>query len=322
MTDVHPNLQPFLKQLNLTRDEQKAHGVEMTPALARDNLATLTANFVTSAPAIAGIKDLNVSTMETEVPVRLYDPEPGFSKSVIVFFHGGGHMAGSVAVYDFIARKLAKASGMIVLSVDYRLSPETPYPGGLNDCLAVTRQVWQILEREQIALKRRLALAGDSAGAAYAATISQRLAGDTELALSHQVLIYPSVDYTMQQPSITANGNGYLLEKQRIQWYFDHYFAHGEDRCAASPLHMEVPSEMPKTLVITAGYCPLHDEDVAYVRKLEENSVPCQLKNYPDMIHAYLNLEDLVPDVCADTYQTIGEFLQTEEDEKDSNLLR
>ena len=123
------------------------------------------------------------------------------------------------------------------------------------------------------------------------------------------MLIYPSLDYTLEHPSISGHGEGYLLEAERIRWYFNHYFASGEDRRTASPLHMPVPEGMPATLVITAGYCPLHDEGVAYARKLREAGVACELRDYPDMIHAYLNLEDLVPQACSDTYRAIGAFL-------------
>jgi acetyl esterase/lipase len=309
MTDVHPNLRAWLDQLNPMVAEQKARGVEATPQMVRDSLAGLTTTFVTRAPELPLVRDLLAETPDGPVPVRLYHPQPDTARPVMVFFHGGGHMAGSVAVYDPIARKLAEATGMLVLSVDYRLAPETPYPGGLTDCLNVTRQVWALLEQAQVPFERRLVLAGDSGGATYAATVSQQLAGNTALNLTHQVLIYPSLDYTMDHPSITGHGDGYLLEEPRIRWYFDHYFANGEDRRAASPLHMPIPDGMPATLVITAGYCPLHDEGVAYARKLAGAGVACQLKDYADMIHAYLNLEDLVPETCADTYDLISEFV-------------
>lgn len=309
MSDVHPNLRAWLDQLNPLVAEQKARGVEATPEMVRDSLAGVTTTFVTTAPDLPLVQDLNAETADGLVPVRLYDPHPDTAKPVMLFFHGGGHMAGSVDVYDPITRKLAEATGMLVLSVDYRLAPETPYPGGLNDCLQVARQVWTLLAQAEVRFERRLVLAGDSGGATYAATVSHQLADDPELNLTHQVLIYPSLDYTMDHPSVTGHGEGYLLEEPRIRWYFDHYFAHGEDRRAASPLYMPAPGSMPATLVITAGFCPLHDEGIAYARKLERAGVECQLKDYADMIHAYLNLEDLVPEACSDTYRDIAQFL-------------
>src|SRR5690554_2973903 len=147
MTDVHPNLRAWLDQLNPMVAEQKARGVEATPQMVRDSLAGLTTSFVTRAPELPLIRDLLAETPEGTIPVRLYHPRPDTATPVMVFFHGGGHMAGSVAVYDPIARKLADATGMLVLSVDYRLAPETPYPGGLTDCLNVTGQVWALLDQ-------------------------------------------------------------------------------------------------------------------------------------------------------------------------------
>ncbi|MGM0571795.1 MAG: alpha/beta hydrolase, partial [Pseudomonadota bacterium] len=185
MTDVHPNLRAWLDQLNPMVAEQKARGVEATPQMVRDSLAGLTTAFVTKAPELPLVRDLLAETPEGPVPLRLYHPQPDTARPVMLFFHGGGHMAGSVEVYDPIARKLAEATGMLVLSVDYRLAPETPYPGGLNDCLNVSRQVWTLLEQAQVPFERQLVLAGDSGGATYAATVSHKLAGDPGLNLTH-----------------------------------------------------------------------------------------------------------------------------------------
>lgn len=309
MTAVHPQLRSWLDQLNRMIAEQRALGIEGTPQLARDTLAGLTATFVTEAPEIALVRDVTIDTGEQGVDVRIYDPAPDQDKPVCVFIHGGGHMSGSVAVYDPIARKLAHHSQHLVVSVDYRLAPETPYPGGLNDCFAVVRQLWDTLAGQGLRFRRQLALAGDSGGGTFAATLGARLAGDPDITLTRQVLIYPSVDYTMGFASMDTNGEGYLLEKSRIQWYFDHYFQHGEDRRAASPLNMPVPADMPATLVIAAGFCPLRDEGVAYADRLRAAGITCELEEFGDMIHAYLNLENLVPEACRETYRRIGEFL-------------
>lgn len=313
MTAASPTLDPrlaaWLQQLNQLIEEQKAQGIVMTPAMARDSLAGLTATFVTERPALGRVTDITVVEAGRKIPLRLYDPAPAVAKPVCLFFHGGGHMAGSVDVYDPIARRLAQHSGQLVVSVDYRLAPETPYPGGLEDCLAVARTLWQTLATHQIATQRSLTLVGDSGGGTFAATVAARLADEKDIGLNKLVLIYPSLDYTLSFPSINDNGEGYLLEKARIRWYFDHYFQHGEDRHQASPLWAPLPSTLPPTLVITAGYCPLRDEGVAYANKLLDAGMPCQLYPVPGAIHAYLNLENLVPDICLQTYQRIADFL-------------
>lgn len=308
MSELHPNLRVWLDQLNPLVAEQRQQGTEATPKMVRDSLAGLTATFVTGCPDM-DITDLQAACGNRQIPLRIYDPAPGEARPVLLFFHGGGHMAGSVAVYDPVARKLAEASGWLTVSVDYRLAPEAPYPAGLEDCLAVTRDIWRILDQNRLPVLPRLAIAGDSGGATFTASVSQMLADSLEQPVEKQILIYPSLDYTMNWPSIHRLGEGYLLEEHRIQWYFDHYFQQGEDRKSASPLHQPLPRTMPDTLLITAGYCPLHDEGVAYAEKLRAAGQACELRNYPDMIHAYLNLENLVPEACADTYQRIGAFL-------------
>lgn len=311
MTAVHSDLRRWLEQLNQLVTEQRAKGIEATPQMVRDSLAGLTSSFVTEIPAIARITDttLPANGARPAIPLRLYDPDPERETAVCLFFHGGGHMAGSVDVYDPIARKLARCSNQLVVSVDYRLAPETPFPGGLNDCLQVAQDLWSLLDRQSANYRRTLSVIGDSGGGTLAAAVSSRLAAEPGHGLHRQILIYPSVDYTMSTPSIHSNGEGFLLESARIQWYFDHYFRHGEDRKAQSPLFMPVPEGMPATLVITAGYCPLRDEGFAYAEKLQRAGVPCELHNHESMIHAYLNLENLAREACEQTYAQIGRFL-------------
>ncbi|MCU5782559.1 alpha/beta hydrolase domain-containing protein [Alcanivorax balearicus MACL04] len=306
---LHPGLLPWLTRLNHLIEEQRRKGIEATPAMVRDSLAGMTETLVTRIPDIAGVRDLVVDADGHAITVRAYDPAPGQRKPVCLFFHGGGHMAGSVQVYDPICRKLAEASGHLLLSVEYRLTPEHPYPAGLEDCLAVTRGLYPLLSREGYPVQRSLTLAGDSGGGALAATLSVLLQDDKEHRPQRQVLIYPSLDYTLDQPSLQENSHGYLLETPRIEWYVDHYFQHGEDRRAHSPLYMPMGTGMPETLMITAGLCPLRDEGLRYLDRLSEAGIPHQHVHFPDMIHAYLNLEDLVPEACAETYRCIGEFL-------------
>lgn len=313
MTAVHSDLRRWLEQLNQLVAEQRARGIEATPQMVRDSLAGLTSTFVTDAPSIARITDaaLPANGARPAITVRLYDPDPQRKTPVCLFFHGGGHMAGSVDVYDPIARKLAQCSNQLVVSVDYRLAPETPFPGGLNDCLQAAQGIWPLLDRQEVRYEKTLSLIGDSGGGTFAAAVASRLASEPEhgQTLHRQVLIYPSVDYTMSQPSIGSNGEGFLLESARIQWYFDHYFCRAEDRKAHSPLFMPVPEGTPSTLIITAGYCPLRDEGFAYAEKLRQAGVACELHNHESMIHAYLNLENLAREACEETYAQIGRFL-------------
>lgn len=309
---LNTQLKTWLTSLNQLIADQKAAGVVATPDSVRQSLITMTDSLVSPGPRLPWVGDSQVKGDATPVSVRLYDPTPEADTPVCVFFHGGGHMAGDVAVYDPICRRLAQTSGWLIVSVDYRLAPEYPYPIGLQDCHSVARNIWSTLDAEGRRYSPRLALSGDSGGGTFAASISAAAQNDDTLTVEKQVLIYPSLDYTLTQPSITENGRGYLLEAERIEWYFQHYFQHQEDRYDASPLYMPISDRLPETLLISAGYCPLRDEALAYVKKLQDNGVPCRHRHFEDMIHAYLNLETLVPNACAQTYQEIAAFLNAD----------
>jgi acetyl esterase/lipase len=113
----------------------------------------------------------------------------------------------------------------------------------------------------------------------------------------------------MTSPSVEENGTGYLLEKRRIGWYFDNYFQHCENRKSASPLFMAFSEALPETLVITAQFCPLRDEGVAYAAKMKAAGLRVEHLHLDDMIHAFLNMENLAKKACTAVYRRIAEFL-------------
>ncbi|MBV8679473.1 MAG: alpha/beta hydrolase [Aquitalea sp.] len=264
---------------------------------------------VSPGPDIAWVNDEIIHGRDYSVPVRIYHPDPEQALPVLLFLHGGGHTAGSVSVYDPISRRLAAATRHIVVVPEYRLAPENPYPAGVQDAYAAARGVFAALQARQLPFVPQLALIGDSAGAALAATVSARAQHDTALQIAAQVLIYPSLDYSMSLPSISENGEGYFLNSNRIAWYFDNYFQHGEDRRAASPLHMELTDRLPATMVVSAGFDPLRDEALCYLERLQATGVAHEHLHFPDLIHAFLNMEQLVAEECALTYRRIAGFL-------------
>ena len=306
---VSPKLKPWLDNFNQQMAALKAGGFKATPTNAREGLANLTRALVTNIPAIAWCQDDLIPGHAHDVPVRIYHPEPEVALPVLVYLHGGGHMAGSVTVYDPICRKLAHAARHVVVAVDYRLAPECPYPAGVRDAYTAVKNVWPVLQGRGVTFAKQLSLAGDSAGGALCASVAHRAQFDAGIVIRRQALIYPSLDYSMQLPSIAENAKGYLLERSKIEWYFDHYFRHAENRRAASPLHMEISSRLPATLVITAGFCPLRDEGLAYVDKVRQAGVEGEHFHLDDMIHAFINMEDLVKEDCQAVYARVGRFL-------------
>lgn len=300
------HLTDFIFTINQLIAQAKEQGIVPTPDMARAKLSALDA-YVSHSPAIDFVEDKVLTTDTCKVPVRIYSPSPDQALPVLIYFHGGGHMCGDVNLYDPMCRKMAIASHCIVISVEYRLAPENPYPCGLNDAEAVLRNYQQLLAG--ICFNSTVSIGGDSAGGAICSSLVMKQVNDPTLLIDKQILIYPSVDYTMSEASIVDNGEGFFLEKARIQWYFDHYFLNNEDRKSVSPLHNPVNADSPETLLIIAGCDPLRDEGLAYAKKLSQAGVLVSLEVFDNMIHAFMNIEDLVPKECQQLYSAIGNFI-------------
>lgn len=277
---------------------------------SRAGLAALTKANVSTSEPMAAIINTEVDTGERRIPVRIYRPALTGEPKVVVFIHGGGYLSGSVEVYDPVARHLAMATGNIVVSVDYRLAPENPYPAGLSDAKAVIENVWSLLDSQHIPYTRQLTLIGDSGGGAFSATLAAYFSREQPGFIHRLVLIYPSLDYTLNWPSVQENGTGKLLDESKIRWYFQQYFRNEEDRKQTSPLYLPLSQDFPPTLVVSGGLDPLRDEDFAFVARLQAERIPVQHVHFPGMTHAYLMLEDKVQQEAKATYLAIGEFVR------------
>ena len=317
---VSPKLVPFLEQANTAIAAFKATGQGFSAELVRQGLDNLSA-LIGAGPSIAIIKDDSLATPSHNIPVRIYNPAPNDVLPVLLHFHGGGHMCGSVDLYDPISRKLALATHAIVICADYRLAPEHPYPAGLDDCQQLLECYKSLLT--DMKCSDELYIAGDSAGGAICTSLvmnnSINEVTSDSVIIDKQILVYPSVDYTMVSASVVENGQGFLLEKDKVKWYFQQYFQSGsldKDEVAqakavkASPLLGQFSANMPATIVITAGCDPLRDEGVAYAKSLEKVGVNVEHYSFDGMTHAYMLLNDLVSDECEQTYQLIGEFVR------------
>ncbi|TVQ85712.1 MAG: alpha/beta hydrolase [Chromatiaceae bacterium] len=308
---IPDRLRDWLQDLRAFQRKAREQGYRLTATTAREVLDGITRRFLTQIPPVALVRDDLIPGLDYQVPVRVYHPRPEQALPVALFVHGGGHVSGSVSLYDPICRKLALASERIIVSIEYRLAPECPYPAGLKDAMASVKQVYPLLERLALPFTPRVALIGDSGGGALCATVAHLAQYDAGVDIDRQVLIYPSLDYTLSQPSVITNGQGYLLERERILWLFDTYLQNAENRRAVSPLFMEIGARLPPTLIIAAEFDPLRDEAIAYADRLEQHGIEgTRLLVMPGLVHAFLNLEDLVPDACRQVYAVIGGFLQ------------
>ncbi|WP_371187106.1 alpha/beta hydrolase [Thalassotalea maritima] len=309
---VSDKLKPLLEQVNQAVAEMKAQNIPFDVATTRTNLDNLAA-FMNDSPEIELVVERQFTNGEQIIPARVYHPQPSKPLPVLLHFHGGGHMCGSIELYDPVSRQLAKYCNMIVIAIDYRLAPEHPYPAGIEDSMFALKHYQQVLEG--LLYQPKVSIIGDSAGGAICTTLAHRCQSAAEVTIDKQVLIYPSVDYTMSQPSIEENGDGFLLQKEKIAWYFQQYFNGEADTQllrAASPLLQSFSKQLPATLVITAGCDPLRDEGEAYYQMLRRAGVEAQHHQLPDMIHAYMLLHELVANECHETYVKIAEFLNVQ----------
>jgi acetyl esterase len=259
----------------------------LTPAEAR-------ANFAASVPPLFGPVDevaaVDDHLTETGVPVRIYRPfeAPG-PVPALVYFHGGGWVVGSADTHDGITRALARRSGCVVASVDYRLAPEHPFPDGLEDAWGSVE--WLAANAADLRLDSgRIAVGGDSSGANLAAVVARR-ARDRRLDLALQLLAYPVTDHSFDTGSYEEFASGYALTREGMRWYWGHYLgAAGGDDPDASPLRAGDLHGVAPAIVLTAGLDPLRDEGEEYARKLEHDGVPVELVRYDGMIHGFLRL--------------------------------
>ncbi|MFV0524358.1 MAG: alpha/beta hydrolase [Acidimicrobiales bacterium] len=263
-----------------------------TPALSEGTVAEARANYF-AAPkpegdVLARVSDHRVPGPAGEVPVRVYAPstEPGLP--VVAFFHGGGWVLSSVDGHDSLARRLAASSGALVVSVDYRLAPEHPFPAPHDDCWAVTR--WLADHAEELGGDPgRLAVAGDSAGGNLAAGVALR-ARDEGLPLRFQLLIYPCIDVEQTRPSMRDNADGYFLTAADMAWFWDQFVPPGHrDDPYAVPMRAGDVAGLAPALIQTAEFDPLRDEGEAWGARLADAGVPVTVTRYDGVVHGFVS---------------------------------
>ncbi len=304
---ISPKLSDFIAQANIAAEEAKATGILCSPSLVRGNLDKLEA-FIGQGPELTYVNETLFDTPTHAIPVRVYSPAPDEALPVVMHYHGGGHMCGSIELYDAISRKIAKAGHCIVIAVEYRLAPEFPYPAGIEDCQYALVHYQEVLSK--VKYNQQLMIAGDSAGGAICTTLVSNNITNDSVKIDKQILVYPSVDYTMSSTSVEENGTGFLLEMSKVEWYFDNYLQHNELRKGISPLFMPMNENMPETLIFTAGCDPLRDEGIAYGAALTDLGVKVEQHSFDGMVHAYMLLDSLVTEECEETYRLIGEFIR------------
>ncbi len=236
--------------------------------------------------------DLEIQGTEGPIPVRLYAPSSSGPFPVLVFFHGGGWVRGSIEAYDGLCRRLTNGADCLVVSVEYHRAPEHPFPAGFEDCYASTEWAWTHAA-DLGGDPDRVAIGGDSAGGNLAAAVALAARDRDGPELEHQLLVYPSVSHPSIEwfDSYDENGEGYFLEMDGVEWYHEQYTGPSDrGNHYAFPLRARDLSGLPSATVLTAGFDPLVDEGNAYADRLEEAGVETTRLHYESQIHAFLNL--------------------------------
>ncbi|MDR3258097.1 MAG: alpha/beta hydrolase [Fusobacteriaceae bacterium] len=308
--EVRQEIKEYLQILNeITIPALLKAGYKINPINNRESFANMTKALTPPGPQVKSILDDYINAPEYRVPVRIFNPDPDKALPILIYYHGGGGMSGSVVVYDPIYRRMAEATSHIVIAPEYRLSPENPYPAGETDAYNVVLHIRELLDSLNIKYKNQISIGGDSHGGTLSSAIVRKAQFDKNVSIYSQVLIYPCTDHTLTLPAIVENGAGYMLTIEKLKWYFDNYFSNNENKKERSSLYGEITKNIPKTLILTAQFCPLRDDGVIYGEKLKEVGVEVEIYNFDNMIHAFLNMESLCKEECDLLYKMVSDFL-------------
>lgn len=231
-----------------------------------------------------------------EIPMEIHRPAnlPSSDAPALLYYHGGGHVSGSLDSHRNLCRQLAFDVNCAVIAVDYRLAPENKFPSGIDDCLAAYDAV--VREAHTLGLDpKRISVGGDSAGGNAAAVIAQRRKS-SDFPPKLQALWVPWLDMSKQTRSYELMGEGLFLEKKKMEWYTAHYLRSEDDGLnpLASPLLGNVDGVCP-ALIFSAGFDPLRDEGRVYMEKLTKAGVPTHYKLYEGVVHPFVNVAGKVP---------------------------
>lgn len=245
---------------------------------------------------VAETKDIKIPGNGIDIPARVYWPQNGDRNQplpVIVYFHGGGFVVGSVDIFDSLTRALANATKAIVVSVDYRLAPAHPYPAAVDDCYAATQ--WAA---DNIATlggdPKKIAVAGDSAGGNLSTVVALKARDAGTPTIAAQIMYYPAVDLSeTHYDSKDKFGDGYGLSKAAGKKFEQAYGANVTDRKDPyfSPLYAPSLTGLPPALIITAGFDPLTDASKAYAAKLQSSGTSVTALNYSDIVHGFMSVK-------------------------------
>jgi acetyl esterase/lipase len=289
----------LLPEIRALLDQMDAAG---RPPLHHQSVDQARAFHIQDAPAlngpaapVASVQDRVVPGPAGELPVRVYTPEGEPPFPIVVFFHGGGWVVGTLDTYDPLCRALAAAVPAVVVSVDYRLAPEHRWPAAVEDAYAAT--LWASRNAAGLGgAQHRLAVAGDSAGGNLAAVVALGARDRGGPKVAFQLLVYPVLDAAADTASYREHAEGFHLTAAGMRWYWDHYLGPADGAAPdASPLRAAFLGGLPPALVIGAEHDILRDEGEAYAARLRDARVAAAASRYPGVVHGFFRWRSVTP---------------------------
>lgn len=269
----------------------------LDPASAREQMEVSSRLMAPPPRGMRRVENLEAGGAAGPIAVRLYEPHSAPREPpVLVYFHGGGWVVGSLDTHDGLCRVLADEAGLAVLSVDYRLAPEHPFPAAVDDAMCAYE--WVLDNARRLGVDgARVAVGGDSAGGTLSAVVAQQ-ARSRRLAMPRfQLLIYPATDLRRLTASNRTLAEGYLLTGSLMDWFLGHYLADAADKTdpRASPLLADDLGGLPEAYVVTAGFDPLRDEGRAYADRLRQAGVRTRYVCQAGLVHGFANMTYGIP---------------------------
>jgi acetyl esterase len=282
------------------------------PPQARERfsrLNELAAQF-SAPPEVGSVEDITVDGAEGDLRARVYRPADDGPHPTLVFFHGGGFTIGDLDSHDAQCRIVCTEADVVVLSVEYRLAPEHPYPAAAEDAMAATR--WALDHVDELGGDvSRVAVGGDSAGGNLSAVVAQQLRD----AIAAQLLVYPATDLVSERPSHEENGRGYFLTLDEMEWFHGNYLPDIErgKEPLASPLHADDLTGLPPAIVATAEFDPLRDDGDAYAEALRKAGVKVVHRRYDGLVHGFFGFgafsataDAAIKELCGDLRELLA----------------
>jgi acetyl esterase len=294
-----PSLHPQIEKALTAMAEAKLRPIEeMTPAEARHQMEMMAAARTAEPLPVGRVEESMIPGLAGKIRLRFYWPQKAGPVPAIVYYHGGGHVIGSLDTHDLVARNLCGGSEALVASVDYRMGPEHKFPAAVDDSFAALQ--WVHANAEALGVDPdRIGVHGDSAGGNLAAVVAllARDVGRPQLRL--QSLVYPVTDYRMVSNSYDTYAKGYgVLTRDAMAWFQNHYLRSPDDASnwRASPIRAPSLAGVAPAIIITAECDVLHDDGESYAESLRRARVPVEYKEFPGMIHAFFGMAPGVDD--------------------------